>query len=321
MLLCNDELVRAKSEERGVSAELCPIGGDVALFHAWRVKHALSRLGADAFIVGTYKKLFLASLGAHLARVPRIVARVGLETDTPRSRKYRFALRRWIDGVAVNSERMVESFASLDGFGREKVTLIHNGVLPPGRADPDRSLRAELGIPLTAFVVGAVARLAKQKRLDRLIEAVALADGEVHCIVAGDGEERERLRDLATSRHLGQRIHFIGQRENPAHVLGAMDAFIITSDREGLSNAMLEAMAHGLPVISTSVSGAADALGGDNPAGIITGFAAADIAAAIERLRTDRVARDGMGREARERAMTRFSFDTMLDRWEAFLAA
>ena len=95
---------------------------------------------------------------------------------------------------------------------------------------------------------------------------------------------------------------------------------MISSDREGLSNAMLEAMSVGLPVISTQVSGASDALGGDDPAGIITGFEAGDIAQAIERLRSNPTTRAEMGRAARRTAESKFSFNGMLDRWEIFLA-
>jgi glycosyltransferase involved in cell wall biosynthesis len=84
---------------------------------------------------------------------------------------------------------------------------------------------------------------------------------------------------------------------------------------------MLEAMAAGVPVISTSVSGAADALEGEPPAGIVTGFDGAEIAAAINRLRAHPEIRMQLAENARARADTEFSMERMLDRWEEFLAA
>jgi hypothetical protein len=128
LLLCNDPRVASQSVSRGVPAETCVIGGDVALHHAFRLSRVLKNHRPDVFIVGTYKKLFLAALGARMAGVPRIVARVGLESDTPRNVKYRIALRRWVDGVAVNGRRMAGAFASLDGFDAARVRVIWNGV-------------------------------------------------------------------------------------------------------------------------------------------------------------------------------------------------
>ena len=319
-LLCNDDLVRRESETLGVTAKLCPIGGDVALPHAIRLSRALRKHNPDVFLIGTWKKLFLASLGGRIARVPRVIARVGLETDTARSAKYRFALHRWVDGIAANSERIMDGFVRTEGFDPRRVRLIHNGVRRPTPTAPDGELRRQLGIPVDGFVVGTVARLARQKRIDRLLEVISLTNGLVHCVVAGDGEERDTLASQSNSLGLNGRVHFIGHRNDTASVLDALDAYVVTSDREGLSNAMLEAMAIGLPIISTPVSGAADALAGDSPAGIITTFDAPSIARAIDNLRTNATHRSDLGAAARRRAETTFSFDGMLDRWEGFMA-
>jgi glycosyltransferase involved in cell wall biosynthesis len=319
-LLCNDESVKREAITRGVPADLSPIGGDIAIPHALRLARTLRPLEPDAFLIGTFKKLFLASLGARLARVPRVVARVGLESDTPRNAKYRLALRRWVDGVAVNAERMVDPFRALEGFGASKVTLIHNGVRLAPPAQSRDQVRKELGISADAFVAGTVARLVSQKRIDRLLEAVALANESIVCLIAGDGSRRKELQGQAAALGLSRRVLFVGDRHDIPAVLRALDVYIVTSDREGLSNAMLEAMAAGLPVISTPVSGAADAIEGDRPAGIITKFDAQSIARAMDELRINRSRLREMGAAAQRRAETTFSFDRMVERWEAFLA-
>lgn len=320
VLLCNDDLVKQEAEARGLEAQLSPIGGDIALPHALRLARTLSKLEPDAFIIGTFKKMFIASLGARVARVPRVVARIGLESDTPRSAKYRMALRRWVHGVAVNAERMVGPFTTLGGFDPRNVVLIHNGVRPPVAGRTCEEMRKEIGIPEGAFVVGTVARLVVQKRFDRLLEAVALAGDAVHCVIAGDGKDRAEIVNLVESLGLERRVHLLGHREDTADVLKALDVFIVASDREGLSNSMLEAMASGLPVITTPVSGAADAIEGDHPAGITVRFDGASMARAIDELRINRSRLRDMGQAARHRAETRFSFDTMVAKWEAFLA-
>ncbi len=321
VLFCNDEIVRREAAAHGVRAAIVGIGGDVALHHAIRLATALEPNKPDSFIIGTWKKLFLASLGARIARVPRVVARVGLESDGPRSAKYRFALRRWVDGVAVNAERMRAPFADLDGFDEAKVALIHNGVRPSAPEAASGNLRKQLGIPAGAFVAGTVARLARQKRIDRLIEAIAQTHSSVYCLIAGDGEEREVLEASMRQLGLSGRIRFIGHRDDISNVLDSLDVFVVASDREGLSNSMLEAMASGVPIVTTPVSGAMDAVGEAQPAGIITGFDAASIATALELLRGDPGLRKEMGSAARVRAGNTFSFDAMLDKWEHFLSA
>jgi glycosyltransferase involved in cell wall biosynthesis len=319
-LLCNDESVKNGAIERGVPADLSPIGGDIAIPHAVRLARTLRLLEPDAFLIGTFKKLFLASLGARMARVPRVVARVGLESDTPRNAKYRVALRRWVDGVAVNAERMVDPFRTLEGFGAGRVALIHNGVRSAPPSKTRDQVRKELGISPDVFVAGTVARLVSQKRIDRLLESLAVANESIHCIIAGDGAKRQELRRQAADLGLTRRVTFLGDRHDVPAVLRAMDVYVVTSDREGLSNAMLEAMTVGLPVISTPVSGAADAIEGDHPAGIIAKFDAHSIARALDEVWINRSRLKEMGAAAQRRAETTFSFDRMVERWEAFLA-
>jgi glycosyltransferase involved in cell wall biosynthesis len=170
--------------------------------------------------------------------------------------------------------------------------------------------------------MGAVARLDTQKRLDRLLRAAARLPG-VHCIVAGDGEEREALAALAAELGLAGRVHLLGHRDDPGDVLAAMDVFVVSSDREGLSSSMLEALACGLPVVSTPVSGADDALeplaDGSAP-GEIVGFSENAIAAAVGALLADPIRRREMGQAARRRVAERFGMEPMLDAWETLLA-
>jgi len=105
-------------------------------------------------------------------------------------------------------------------------------------------------------------------------------------------------------------------------VFAALDVFVVTSESEGLSNSMLEAMSYGLPVVSTDVSGAEDALSpeeGGLGAGIVTGFEPQSIADAIASLKRDAATRGLMSRIARGRAVSRFSPEQMLSAWEEFL--
>jgi len=321
VLLCNSDVVIEQALERGVPARRCVIGGDAMVPHAFMLARVLRRIRPDVFMVGTYKKLFLAALGARMAGVPRVVVRIGLESDTPsRHAKYRFALRRWTDGVVVIAQGMVASFAELDGFGAEKVTVIHNGVRQPPRKKPPGSVRRELGIPADAFVIGTVARLDRQKRLDRLLDAMALLPKEIHCIIAGSGDQGHELVTKSTALGLAGRVHFAGERDDIGDVDSSLDVYVVASDREGHSNSMIEAMSWRVPVVSTPVSGAEDSiLGGEQPAGIIANFTAESIADAILSLRNDSARLRAMGEAAGDNVAQLFSIETMFDKWEAAL--
>ncbi|HEX2721792.1 MAG TPA: glycosyltransferase [Gemmatimonadaceae bacterium] len=324
LLFCNDNLVAEKAEEQGIPARICSIGGDLAVHHSFRLATALRAFTPDVFIVGTYKKLFFATLAAHLAGVPNTIARVGLESDIPRSFKYRIALRKWTDTVVVNARRMIEPFANLEGVGPKNVLLIHNGVRLSEPANDGSRLREKLGIPQGSVVIGTVARLAQQKRIDRLLEATALLPGRFHLLIAGDGELRQELEALSQSLGVAERVRFLGQRDDVNAVLATIDIFVVTSDKEGLSNAMLEALANGIPVISTDVSGAREALESDeteDAAGMIADFTPRSIATALTTLADDPALLEEMRGSARRRAENRFSLDTMLDKWEAVLGA
>ena len=321
VLLCNDPVVAKEASARGVRSESFVIGGDIAFHHAFLLAKVLKRERPDVFIIGTYKKLFHASLAARLAGVRRVIVRVGLESDTPRSWKYEFALRRWIDGVVVNANRIAGAFREIPEIGERNVRVIRNSVPATAHIGHSTKVRQELGIPQEAFVIGTIARLAKQKRIDRLVETTSLLEN-VHCIIAGDGTRRSEVEQKSRELAVQDRMHLLGDRRDVTDVADALDAFVVASDSEGLSNAMLEAMERGVPVVSTDVSGAEDALGPDDDgrtAGIITPFTAAAIASGIERLRHDIDLRKAMGHEARRRAETLFSPAVMLSAWEEFL--
>lgn len=322
-LFCNDEGVAARAASFGFPVGVLRLGGDAVLTDALRFARELRRLAPDALLVGTFRKLFLAGLAGRLAGVPRVVARIGLSTDMPRNGKYRFAFRHFIDGVALNAEGLRSSFlAALPGYDASKVVTIYMGIEPPARRFPDGEVRRALGIGEGVAVVGAVARLDVQKRFDRLLRALTALPEGVHCVLAGDGPERHTLERQARELGLEGRVHFLGWREDVGDVLAALDVFVVCSDREGMANAMLEAMAVGVPVVSTPVSGAAEALGpGPDgiPAGVLVDREGEGLAAALRELLGDPALRRAMGEEGRRRVADRFGVERMAERWEAFL--
>jgi glycosyltransferase involved in cell wall biosynthesis len=334
LMLMRDEAMAARvSSAYGIPTDVQRVGGDAMLPDAFRLAARIRRERPDVVILTTFKKVFLSGFGARMAGAPFVVQRVVLQGDTPaRGARYRQALRRFVDTVALNADAMRPAFLAGDPhLDPSKVVTILDGVRAPVRTREPGAVRGELGIPADAFVIGCVARLAKQKRFDRLLRALTAGNREqgignsqqpIHCIIAGEGEELEPTRALAAELGIIDRVHFPGFRSDVGDVLGAMDLFVVSSDREGLANAMLEAMAFGLPTVSTDVSGAREALdatAGEPRAGIVTGFDEAELAEAIGTMMRDGDARRAMGDAARERAERRFGVERFLDDWERLL--
>lgn len=324
LMLFRDAENADRGASYGIPTGVQRVGGDAMLPDAVRLAARLRRERPDAVILTTFKKVFLSGLGARMAGAPFVVQRIVLQGDTPhRGARYRLALRRFVDRVVLNADAMRGPFLAGDPrLDPSRVVTILDGVRAPARTREPGAVRRELGIPPHAPVVGSVARLAGQKRFDRLLRALALLPGPVHCIIAGEGEAMEAVRAVAAELGMAERVHLVGFRRDVGDVLDAFDVFAVSSNREGLANAMLEAMASGIPVVSTDVSGAREALDpvdGEPRAGIVTGFSAAELAEAIGGLLRDPEARRRVGGAARERAERRFGEERFLDEWERLL--
>ena len=148
------------------------------------------------------------------------------------------------------------------GVPADKVVVVPNAVRPDEirfRPEGRKSVRAELGIPGDAFVVGCISRLHPKKRNDVVVEAVGMLDGRTHLIMAGDGETEAALREQA--QILGDRAHFIPTPgdDTIAAVLSAFDVSVFCpSPTEGAPRAVILGMLAERPCIATGAEGVAD---------------------------------------------------------------
>ena len=208
---------------------------------------------------------------------------------------------------------------------RERVrpTSIH--VVPPG-LPPRRfetplrrsGARASLGVPTEAFVVGTVGRLSRQKRHDLLIQALSRLTDQMptmHLVILGDGELREETKKLAADLLPG-RVTLTGHRVDVPQILGALDMFALSSDFEGLPFALLEAMATGLPIVTTDVQGAGEAIRHEREGLLVPPGEPDTLAAAIFRLASDRHLALALGDAAKKRFLRDYTADRMVARTE-----
>jgi glycosyltransferase involved in cell wall biosynthesis len=218
--------------------------------------------------------------------------------------------------VAVSREdraRMIE----LEGVASRKVRFIPNRIapLPPPLLD----LRAELGVPEAAPVIGTLTVLRHEKALDILVEAAGLLAPRfpgLRALIAGAGGEEERLRSLIRERDLERTVLLLGFRRNVADVLAALDVAVFSSDREGSPLAVIEAMAAGKPIVATAVGGVPDLVQNDEHALLVPPRDAPALAEAVGRLLRDRDLRERLGRNAEERQRREFDIESTVRAFE-----
>ena len=181
-------------------------------------------------------------------------------------------------------------------------------------ARPGNLVRRELGLPEGVPVIGLVGRLDHWgKGHKELLEAMAplMARHPVHALIVGGGRRMDEVRSLAAGLGLAGAVHFLGPRPDVPDLLNAMDIFVLPSYSEGLSLALLEAMAAGMPVIATAVGGTPEVVtDGDNGL-LIPPRDAAALAEALERLLADPAWAQRLGANARAHVREHYSLDRL----------
>ena len=320
-----DAPLAAALRDRGVRTSSARPRGDLdpwsfARFAAW-----LRSERPDVLLLTTWKRVPLAAAAARAVGVPRVVVRLGIPRAMPRARRFRIAFRRWVDALVVNSPDVRDRWlASAPRFAADAVVVALNAVEPALPCTPRDALRASLGVgPEDRLVVG-VGGLERRKGFDLLLDALAsLGDPRATLAIAGDGPDRDALE--ARAHALGVRATFLGPRGDVVDLLAAAELFVMPSRADSLANAMLEAMAQGVPVVATATGGVPLALGprdGAPAAGwVVPVNDAQALAAALREVLAappaEVAARTG---EARRRTRDCFSVERMVDTVEAALA-
>ncbi len=315
-----------RAEREGIAVWFVPQDRGLALgwiySFARRMRAArISLLHSHEFAMNVY-----GGVAAWLARIPSVATIHGHHWVTARPARrmaYRVLRRSGMPLVAV-SQDLSRFLASGLGIGLERFHVIPNGIpvgsAPLRDAETMRAARASAGLPGEGRLALAVGNLYPVKGHDTLLRAVAQLP-LVSLAIAGRGEEEERLRGLAAELGIADRVHLLGLRDDVSTLLSAADVFVQPSNSEGLPLAVLEAMAHGLPVVASDVGGIPEAVA-NGVTGILTAprdpESLAQALRSVLEERNDRGA--ALGIAGRERVLAEFSAARMTQRYAALYA-
>lgn len=295
--------------QRGVRTAMLRTSPGIALGFPFRLARWLVQERVDVLHTHHLGPFIYGFAAAHLARVAHVHTEHSHEFyDVPRRRALGRAMPRLSRTIAVTEQVAAFHQATLGNT----IEVIENGVAigPAPDATARANARALLGFDEKVFVVGCVARLAEEKRHDRLLQAFARMQASAHLVLVGNGPQYASLVNQAEALGIADRTHFLGARSDPEALLPGLDVLTLTSDREGLPMSLLEGMAASIPVVATAVGGIPTLLKDD--AGIAVAATEVDLfAAALDALAADPHRRMALGARGRARALAHHSLEAM----------
>ncbi len=232
-------------------------------------------------------------------------------------------LHRWLwsqtdAGIAI-SEAIRQFCITVEGAPSARMHTVHYGLDPSTlHAPPDARdrLRAALNLPPDTLFIGSVCRLIEQKGLlygIRGFAQVAAQFPHAHYVIAGDGGQRAALEAEVRALNLADRVHFLGWRSDAHAVFAALDLLLAPSLWEGFGLVFLEAMAFGVPVISTRVSAIPEIVIDGETGWLVPPRDADAVAAALREALSDPTRRSARGANGRRRLETHFTVEKMVE--------
>jgi len=263
----------------------------------------------------------IGTVAARLARVPVVLSskrgcheRRGLELAGAQ------LSNRLADRVTANAEAVREFVHENEGCPKEKMVVIPSGV------DTDRfqpgavaSYKARLGLDPNRPVVGVVTRMRVRKGVEEFLRAMAMVRERfagAQTVIVGEVSLDDELQRVVAESGLAGSLHLLGRRGDMPEVLSAFDVFVLSSHDEGMSNAILEAMAMELPVVATDVGGTGEVVRHGASGLLVPAKQVPPLAHAICEVLADGERGRDMGRLGRRIVVERFSARAMVRQME-----
>jgi len=269
-----------------------------------------------------YSPLFYAVPAALLAGRKKVVY-----TEHGRFFPEKKSWKRWlfnpllamgVDHLVSISEATAWAMATYDNLPLHRIKIIHNGI-DCCSMNPEidkRAKRQELGLSETCRIIGTAARLNSIKNIQMMLRALKLVLQQVpdtFLVIAGQGEEEERLRTMSLELGIADQVKFIGLRFDLSEIYQLFDIFLLTSFSEGISVTLLESMASGIPSIVTDVGGNREVVVDRETGYLVSVDDDQLMAQRVCELQQDFDKASRVGFAARDRVISEFSVQKMMD--------
>lgn len=224
----------------------------------------------------------------------------------------------FIDLHIAVSKSIKEAMTIKHGVPPDKIKVINTAIdlnnFCPTPGIPKTEQRQKLGLPLNRAIIGAVSRLSPEKGIDHLLlatKSILEKFPDCLCLIAGDGKLREELENQAQVLGISENVLFLGQRQDVANILSALDIMVMPSVSEGFPVASLEAMAMAKPVICYSVGGLPEIVIHNQTGLLIDKRDPSLLAQGIMTLLSDKSLRQNLGTAGQIRVMDNFSIEVI----------
>lgn len=266
-----NSIVERKAQQLHLDVVNISINWDFAFLKIFQLRHYCVEYEIDAIIGCLNKDIKIAGFMSSLYDSPLVISRQGVP-QLKNSLKHKLVFKKLCHGMITNTDSIKTLYDSYGWWGNDFIEVIYNGMEMPSKVTvpfvyplPADVKKDEVKIVLSA------GRLASQKGFEYLIEAAKIVNGKNKNIVfyiAGDGKCKNELQRSIDKLKLSDRVFLLGFVEDLKSLFDKANLFVLSSLYEGMPNVVMEAMAYGLPVISTRVNGV-DELIGDESCGTV----------------------------------------------------
>ncbi|MEP6802660.1 MAG: glycosyltransferase [Acidobacteriota bacterium] len=308
-------VISLRSSRRNAAGAKDPRRALSAVRGVWRLRRIISEFRPAVVHAFLTEAAVVAAAASRGARAPALIVAKRSLVRSISAMPFFFPLvafaNRRAQRIHVNSRAVGEDVIAREGADPDRIQLIYNGVdtnrfFPPAA----RPWRPERRVGMMANFIpykGHVDVLAAFARVSARVPGLQLH------LFGRPGPSSETVRAAVESSGLASRVHFRGLAANPAEALRELDVLVSASHEEGFSNAILEAMSTGLPIVATSVGGSVEQLEDRVSGMLVPPDRPEALEQALERILRDDKFAERIGAAARQRVLSQFSVEKMVE--------